>query len=197
METAMSQKNGMRLNDPVGNLRSLRDSMLDAWAKAMIDAVNTETFARALGTYLDATLATSAPIQQAVDQYMKQTLPRLSMPLRDDVTNLARRLTAVEMRLDDMEIKLDQISDALERQSPVLAELLGAQRDVPQTTADDLGPLQDRLQALDAKTDQLLRLIERIQPAAPAAALRRATHKPAAEPPVVAETKEEMPASER
>lgn len=50
----MGQKNGFDPNDPIGNLRKARDATLGAWAKAMIDLVNTETFARWIGATLDS-----------------------------------------------------------------------------------------------------------------------------------------------
>jgi chaperonin cofactor prefoldin len=194
----MTQKNGLSLTDPIGNLRSLRDAVLDSWAKAMIDTVNTETFARSLGAYLDASLAAAAPIQQAVDQYMKSALPRLSMPLRDDITTLAKRMTTIEMRLDDIEVKIDQIGHALRNQTPVLVEMLEEQLGKSQATngaSEEIDELEGRLKTLDSKTDKLLHMLERMQAPAPApAAPKRLRKQPvveAPEPPTPAEVKED------
>lgn len=193
----MSQKNGLSLNDPLGNLRSLRDATLDAWAKAMIDAVNTETFARSLGAYLDAYLAASAPLQKAVDQYMKATLSRLSLPSRDDVTTIAKRMTTIEMRLDDMEVKIDQIAQAIRAQAPVIVEMLEEEmaqslRQVGEQT--ELNGMEDRLKNLDSKTDQLLHMLEQLQspPPPPARAPRARKPKPEdIEPPTAEDLKED------
>ncbi|HYN14291.1 MAG TPA: hypothetical protein VES66_00705, partial [Terriglobales bacterium] len=71
--------------------------------------VNTEAYAKATGTMLDAYLAVSSPFREAVEKAMLQALQQLSMPSRADFIGLAERLTNVEMRLDDMDAKLDRI----------------------------------------------------------------------------------------
>ncbi|MEN9933870.1 MAG: hypothetical protein RLZZ387_449 [Chloroflexota bacterium] len=194
----MAQKNGITPNDPIGSLRSLRDATLDAWAKTMVEAVNTETFARGLGAYLDTYLAASAPLQRAVDQYMKTALARLSLPSRDEVVTLAKRMTSVEMRLDDIEVKIDQIAVAIRAQAPVIVEMLEeelAQSARQEGEQVELDGLEDRLKTLDDKTDRLLHLLERLQappppPAAPRAQRGRKVKEPE-EPPTAEDIKED------
>jgi len=94
--------------DPTGMLKNIRDANLDAWAKMMIDSVNTEAYAKATGTVLDAWLSNSAPFHKAIESALTQVLTNLNMPTRGDVTGLAERLTNIEMRLDDLEAKLDE-----------------------------------------------------------------------------------------
>ena len=93
--------------DPTGLLKTMRDSGMDAWSKAMIQFVNTEAYAQATGALLDAWLTTSAPFRKATEAAMTQALVNLNMPTRDDVTRLAERLTNIEKRLDDLDAKLD------------------------------------------------------------------------------------------
>lgn len=193
----MSQKNGFDLNDPVGNLMKARDATLDAWAKSMIDLVNTETFARWIGATLDSYLIASAPIQNLIDTSMKTSLARLNLPSRDEVTTLARRMTTIEMRLDDMDVKLDQLSHALRTQTPVIVEMLAEQLEQNKQEDVELDGMEKRLATLDQKTDQMLRLIEKLQspPLAPSdtsAKRRKAPAKaPPPEPPTPAEIKED------
>lgn len=193
----MSQKNGFDLNDPVGNLMKARDATLDAWAKSMIDLVNTETFARWIGATLDSYLIASAPIQNLIDTSMKTSLARLNLPSRDEVTTLARRMTTIEMRLDDMDVKLDQLSHALRTQTPVIVEMLAEQLEQNKQEDVELDGMEKRLATLDQKTDQMLRLIEKLQspPVAPpdtSAKRRKAPAKaPPPEPPTPAEIKED------
>lgn len=194
----MTQKNGLKPNDPIGSLRAIRDSTLDAWAKTMVGAVNTETFARGLGMYLDAYLAASAPLQRALDDYMKNALARLSLPSRDELTTLAGRMTTIEMRLDDMDVKLDQLAQAIRAQAPVIVEMLQEEAAQSARQADeqaDLDNIEARLKALDGKTDRLLHMLERQQaPPAPARAPRgRKKAEPAAaeEPPTAEDLKED------
>jgi hypothetical protein len=92
--------------DPTGLFKGLRDTGMDAWSKLMIQFVNTEAYAQATGTMLDAWLTTSAPFRKAVEKATTQVLINLNMPTRTDVIGLAERLTQIEMRLDDLEAQL-------------------------------------------------------------------------------------------
>jgi uncharacterized protein YpuA (DUF1002 family) len=94
--------------DPTGMFKNMRDSGLDAWSKMMIQFVNTDAYAQATGTMLDAWLTTSAPFHKALETAMTGVLTKLHMPTRTDITSLAERLTNIEMRLDDLEAKLDE-----------------------------------------------------------------------------------------
>jgi len=98
--------------DSMDPLRRMRDTYLETWAKAMIDAVNTDAYAKATGTILDTYLSVSSPFRETVEKAMLQALQQLSMPSRADVLSLAERFTNVEMRLDDMDAKLDRIERA-------------------------------------------------------------------------------------
>jgi hypothetical protein len=105
----MSDKtDGFNPFDPTGVLKSMRDANLDAWARLMIELVNTDAYARATGTLLDAWLTNSTPFRKALETAMTQALANLQMPARADVTSLAERLTNIETRLDDLEAKLDE-----------------------------------------------------------------------------------------
>ena len=99
--------------DPMDSWRQMRDAYLDAWAKAMIEAVNSEAYAKASGVMLDTYLATSTPLREATEKTTLHALQQLSMPSRADFISLADRLSNVEMRLDDMDAKLDRIEKVL------------------------------------------------------------------------------------
>jgi hypothetical protein len=105
----MSDKNdGFNPFDPTGMLKGMRDANLDAWARMMIELVNTDAYARATGTLLDTWLTNSTPFRKALETAMTQALANLQMPSRADITGLAERLTNIETRLDDLEAKLDE-----------------------------------------------------------------------------------------
>jgi hypothetical protein len=95
--------------DPLAAFRELRDTYLDAWSKTMVDAVNTEAYAKATGTMLDTYLSASSPFREAVEKTMLQALQQLNMPSHADFVSLAERLTNVEMKLDDIDAKLDAV----------------------------------------------------------------------------------------
>jgi hypothetical protein len=103
--------------DPTAAFRELRDNYLDAWAKAMVDAVNSEAYAKASGAMLNTYLTVSSPFREALEATMVQALQQLSMPSRADFVSLAERLTNVEMKLDDIDAKLDRVESLLKKPS--------------------------------------------------------------------------------
>ncbi len=100
--------NGKRF-DPMEPWRGVRDVYLDAWAKTMVDMVNSDAYAQATGTMLDTYLTVSTPFREAIEKAMLKTLEQLAMPSRADIVSIAERMTNIEMRLDDMDAKLDAI----------------------------------------------------------------------------------------
>ena len=98
--------------DPTGMLKEMRDTNMDAWAKMMVELVHTDAYAEATGRMLDTWLSASGPFRKAVENSMTQALTGLNLPVREDVTRLAERLTNIEMRLDDLEAKIDNSLNA-------------------------------------------------------------------------------------
>ncbi len=112
--------------DPMEPWREVRDVYLDAWAKTMVDMVNTEAYAQATGAMLDTYLTVSAPFREAVEKAMLKTLEQLAMPTRADIVSIAERMTHVEMRLDDLDAKLDDMHKLIGKSGAV------AERKAPQ-----------------------------------------------------------------
>jgi polyhydroxyalkanoic acid synthase PhaR subunit len=94
--------------DPLAAWRGIRNESMDAWAKAMTEAVNTEQYAQTSGAMLDAYLTASIPFNEMLKKAMAQALQQANMPSRADLISVAERLTQVEMRLDDLDAKLDE-----------------------------------------------------------------------------------------
>jgi hypothetical protein len=105
---AEEQKQGKQF-DPMEPFRGMRDAYLDAWAKSMVEMVNTDAYAQATGAMLDSYLTVSTPFREALEKAMLKTLEQLAMPSRADVVSIAERMTNIEMRLDDLDAKLDGI----------------------------------------------------------------------------------------
>ena len=105
----MTQTNGnFNPFDPAGMLKGMRDTNMDAWAKMMVQLVNTDAYAESTGAMLDAWLTSSGPFRKVMEDSMAKTLEQLNLPSRDDVSRIAERLTHIEMRLDDLDAKLDE-----------------------------------------------------------------------------------------
>jgi polyhydroxyalkanoic acid synthase PhaR subunit len=103
--------------DPLEPWRGVRDVYMDAWAKTMVEMVNSEAYAQATGTVLDTYLTVSAPFREAIEKAMLKTLEQLAMPSRADIVSIAERMTNIEMRLDDMDAKLDNIQSLITQRS--------------------------------------------------------------------------------
>lgn len=86
--------------------RGLRDAGMGPWAKAMVEAIKSEDYAKATGAMLDAYLTASIPFREMFERTMGQALQQLNMPNRADFTSIAERLTNIEMRLDDLDAKI-------------------------------------------------------------------------------------------
>jgi polyhydroxyalkanoic acid synthase PhaR subunit len=106
----MSESKENKTYDPFEAWRGMRDASMDAWAKAMVQAVNTEAYAKASGAMLDAYLTASIPFREMLEKAMTEALERVNMPTRADFISLAERLIQIETRLDDLDMKLDQLA---------------------------------------------------------------------------------------
>ena len=95
--------------DPMNAFREMRDKYLDAWAKAMVETVNTDSYAKATGVMLDTYLSAATPFREALEKAMLHGLEQLSLPSRADFCSLAERVTHIEMKLDDLDAKLHRI----------------------------------------------------------------------------------------
>lgn len=115
-------KSGGESFDPFQAWREIRDRSMDVWAKAMVEAVRSEDYAKASGAMLDAYLTASIPFREMLEKTMGQALEQMNMPTRADVTSLAERLTNMEMRLDDLDSKVDELLRARATPSPAAAK---------------------------------------------------------------------------
>jgi Poly(R)-hydroxyalkanoic acid synthase subunit (PHA_synth_III_E). len=116
-ERATNGKDTQKADDPMAPFREVRDAYMDAWSKTMVDAVNSEAYAKTSGAVLDGYLTASSPFREALEKAMVQALQQLSMPSRADFISLADRMTNVEMKLDDMDAKLDHLQTYLQSSS--------------------------------------------------------------------------------
>lgn len=123
-ETADKQTANGKDFDPVNTFREMRDGYLDAWAKTMIETVNTDAYAKATGMMLETALTAYQPFRETLEKVMPQTLQQLDLPSRTEFISLAQRVTHIEMKLDDMEDTLDRIERLLEK--PVVVNAAAA-----------------------------------------------------------------------
>ncbi|MAT72432.1 MAG: hypothetical protein CMJ58_23250 [Planctomycetaceae bacterium] len=104
----MSEKTTFDPFDPTGMIKTMRDKGMEAWAKAMTEAVNTDAYSEATGQMLDTWLKTSGPFREMMQKLVAQSMAEANLPSREDITRLAERFTNLEMRLDDLDAKFDE-----------------------------------------------------------------------------------------
>jgi len=107
--------------DPFEALREMRDIYLEAVSKTMVQAVNSEEYAKASGAILESCLTASAPLRGEMEKTMVQTLQHLGLPTRQEVGSLAERFTNVELRLDDLDAKLDRMMNLVVQMQATLS----------------------------------------------------------------------------
>jgi hypothetical protein len=110
---ADQQTSSDKAYDPMSAFREMRDRYLDAWAKAMVETVNTDSYAKATGVMLDTYLTASSPFREVLENAMLRGLQQLNMPSRSDFSSLAERATLIEMKLDDLDARLERIEKLL------------------------------------------------------------------------------------
>jgi polyhydroxyalkanoate synthesis regulator phasin len=91
----------------------MRDAYLDAMSKTMVDAVNSESYAKATGAMLDWSLTATSSLRETAESAMQQAMQQLSLPSRQELAALGERFTNLELRVDDLDAKLDRVLDLL------------------------------------------------------------------------------------
>jgi hypothetical protein len=100
--------------DPFGPVVQFTENWMKTWSSVMSDVVASESFATSMGEQLQGALEASKLVRQQMKVSMEQYLQQMNLPTRDQVLNLAERLTNIEMRLDDLEAKADESLDHLQ-----------------------------------------------------------------------------------
>jgi hypothetical protein len=90
----------------------LLDQSIDAWSRALGQAMNTDQFAQLLGRYLDQWLVATAPMKKAGEQQIDAALQALNMASRSQVTAVASQIVDLEERIERLE---DGIGAVLKR----------------------------------------------------------------------------------
>lgn len=93
----------------LGAVRSARDSMLEDFARLALAVTTTNLWRKANAAVMKPTLIVSGIVKEKRDEAMAGVLEKLNMPSRQEVTNVAQRLTRIEMALDDIGAGLDEL----------------------------------------------------------------------------------------
>ena len=97
--------------DPFTQLFHFYDNFSKSWSSVISDAVGSESFAQSMGQQLEGSLDAMTLFRRQFSDLMEQYLTQMNLPTRNDVVSLGKRMTHIEMVLDDIDAKLDEILD--------------------------------------------------------------------------------------
>src|SRR5262245_52262744 len=102
-----------------GQWKQFLDQSIEAWSKALTQAMSTEAFAQMMGQTLDQWLTAQAPAKRLGEQSVEGALQALNAASRTQVAGVAKQLVDLEERLDRLDDHLAALSrrldDALRR----------------------------------------------------------------------------------
>lgn len=101
--------------DPLKLMREMRDAAMDRWAKVALRMTSSHEYQHLQGAVMKPTLLAMALYRKAAESAMSDVLAGLNMPSRDEVLQLSRRLTHIEMALDDLGAAVDQLRRGQQR----------------------------------------------------------------------------------
>ena len=99
--------------DPFAQMFQFYDSFAKSWSNVMSEAVSSKSFAESMGKQMESSLDTMTLLRRQMGDLMEQYLQQMSLPTRKEVISIAKRLTHLEMTLDDLDAKMDEIVDLL------------------------------------------------------------------------------------
>lgn len=99
--------------DPFAHMIQFYDAMSKTWAKAMSDAVTSESFAKSIAEQMESNME----VFGQMGEMMEKSLEQMNLPTRKELVKLAEHLTRLEMAMDDLDAKLDQVLEKLESKS--------------------------------------------------------------------------------
>lgn len=99
--------------DPFAQMFQFYDSFQKSWSGVVTETVSSKGFAESMGQQLESSLDTMTLFRRQFGDMMEQYLQQMSLPTRKDVIHIGKRMTQLELRLDDLDAKLDEMMDLL------------------------------------------------------------------------------------
>ena len=100
-------------------LRQVRDAGLESAARIVLRVTSSSAYGRATALLAKPVFIVSAITREKTEAAMKRVLSRANMPSRTDVLSLSRRLTHIELALDDLSANVDAMKATTARPTPV------------------------------------------------------------------------------
>ena len=107
------QAEGKTSIDTFAQMFQFYESFQKSWSGVVSETISSKGFAESMGQQLESSLDTMTLFRRQFGDMMEQYLQQMSLPTRKDVINLGKRMTQLELRLDDLDAKLDEMMDLL------------------------------------------------------------------------------------
>jgi hypothetical protein len=102
----------------MGQWKQFLDQSIEAWSRALSQAMNTEAFAQMMGKTLEQWLAAQAPAKRLADQSVETVLQALNLASRAQVAGVAKQIVDLEERLDRLDDGLAALGRRLDERLP-------------------------------------------------------------------------------
>jgi SMC interacting uncharacterized protein involved in chromosome segregation len=110
----MSSENNERPSvDPFSQMFQFYDQFYKSWGNVMSEAVANKRFAESMGEQMESSLEAMSVMRAQFSDMMEQYLQQINLPTHKEMSQLAERITKIEMGMDDLDAKLDEVLDLL------------------------------------------------------------------------------------
>jgi len=91
------------------SLKKMQGIWLDGWSKMLGEGVQTPEYGKMMGQWMETWMSTGGSVRQQLEQTTEHYLEQMSLPSRKELSSVAKRITNLEMKLDDLDAKMDQV----------------------------------------------------------------------------------------
>jgi hypothetical protein len=112
-KTDTPQDKDNALIDPFAQMFEFYDRFQKSWSGIMSETVSSKGFAESMGQQLESSLDSMTLFRRQFGDIMEKYLQQMNLPTRKEVINIAKRLTQLEMAMDDLNAKMDEVLDFL------------------------------------------------------------------------------------
>lgn len=115
------------------SLKKMQGIWLDGWSKMLGEGVQTPEYGKMMGQWMETWMSTGGSVRQQLEQTTEQYLEQMSLPSRKELSSVAKRITNLEMKLDDLDAKMDQVVAYIGAMSQAMQAAMSGRMEPPPT----------------------------------------------------------------
>ena len=100
--------------NPARHAREATDRAVDVFADAVDEIVASEQFSAAVGWYMRGLAFTASAVRGVTHRMSDVAADWMNVPTRDQLTDVAHRLTRLELAVDDIEMNTETLQQTLD-----------------------------------------------------------------------------------